>query len=182
MIRSFAQHKAVNEQTRSTNQGYPPSLLTKTIVSLGNCSIYYRVNHRHNRHCRSPDLRVVNSGGGFCLTKRENQMKEIIYASAQPTEMVRVNTLACLEALLNILVNSAELAMIAIGCLIILTVIYKKNKIRSIAKNFRLTSDAGKFNIKDKLAILCGGCLMTSGPALTFCCNWLVRLYADNLM
>ncbi|MBA4076848.1 MAG: hypothetical protein C0508_17545 [Cyanobacteria bacterium PR.023] len=109
-------------------------------------------------------------------------MKEIIYASAQPTEMVRVNTLACLEALLNILVNSAELAMIAIGCLIILTVIYKKNKIRNIAKNLRLTSDAGKFNIKDKLAILCGGCLMTSGPALTFCCNWLVRLYADNLL
>lgn len=67
--------------------------------------------------------------------------------------------------------------MIAIGGFIILTVIYKKNKIRSIAKNFRLTSDAAKFNIKDKLAILCGGCLMTSGPALEFCCNWLYRLY-----
>lgn len=68
MIRSFAQHKTVNEQTRRTNQGYPHSLLTKTIVSLANCSIYYRVNHRHNRHCRAPDVRVVNRGGRFCLT------------------------------------------------------------------------------------------------------------------
>ena len=109
-------------------------------------------------------------------------MKEIIYASAQPTEMVRVNNLALLEALLNIIVNATELITLAVGSLIILTVIYKKNKIRTIAKNFRLTSDPAKFNIKDKLAILCGCCLMTSGPALTFLCNLLVRLHADHVL
>ncbi|MBP9090106.1 hypothetical protein KBI23_03695 [bacterium] len=109
-------------------------------------------------------------------------MKETILAGAQPTATVHVNNLALLEVLLNIIVNATELVMLAIGSLIILTVIYKKNKIRSIANNFRLSSDLAKFNIKDKLAILCGGCLMTSGPALEFCCNWLVRLYAENLL
>jgi hypothetical protein len=92
-----------------------------------------------------------------------------------------VNNLALLEALLNIIINATELTMLAIGSLIILTVIYKKNKIRSIAKNFRLSSDLAKLNIKDKFAILCGGCLMTSGPALGFCCNWLYhRLYSQS--
>jgi hypothetical protein len=103
-------------------------------------------------------------------------MKEIIYASAQPTEMVRVNNLALLEVLLNIIVNATELIMLAVGSLIILTVIYKKNKIKSIAKNFRLSSDLAKLNIKDKFAILCGGCLMTASPVLGPFCNWLCNV------
>jgi hypothetical protein len=109
-------------------------------------------------------------------------MKETILASAQPTATVQVNNLALLEALLNIIINATELTMLAIGSLIILTVIYKKNKIRSIAKNFRLSSDLAKLNIKDKFAILCGGCLMTAGPSLGPCCNWLYHALLRPLL
>ena len=67
-------------------------------------------------------------------------MKEIIYASAQPTEMVRVNNLALLEVLLNIIVNATELIMLAVGSLIILTVIYKKNKIKRLNCSYQIKS------------------------------------------
>ncbi len=87
-------------------------------------------------------------------------MKEIIYASAQPTEMVRVNSMALIENSLNIMVNATELIMLAIGSLIILTVIYKKNQIKTIAQNFKLTYNPARLNIKDKIAIFCGSCLI----------------------
>jgi hypothetical protein len=107
------------------------------------------------------------------------QMKEIILISVLRPGEVGVNNFALLQALLNIILNAAELTMLAIGSLVILTVIYKKNQIKTITQNFRLTSKPDHLDMRDKFAIFCGSCLIvpmflsTMFPPWDF--SWLVN-------
>ncbi|MFA7338165.1 MAG: hypothetical protein WC028_15365 [Candidatus Obscuribacterales bacterium] len=109
-------------------------------------------------------------------------MKEIILASAQPTATAQVNTLACLEALLDILIKGGELSMLAIGSFIILTVVYKRNKIRSIAKSFRMTALPAKLSLKEKFAVCCGGGLVAAAAMLESTSLWLAESIPYTLL
>ena len=100
-------------------------------------------------------------------------MKQIILASAQETATVQVNNLACLEALLNIVINGVELSMLAIGSFIILTVIYERNKLRSIAQNFRMTAAPANLSVKEKFAVCGGSGLVALAAAIESSSHWL---------